>query len=186
MKLRRDKQTYVIGAILIALVAAAIFTYTRNQPQSLIDYTGSKDISGVAGIPQPADNGMMEYRSDAYGFALTYPAELGAVTDHDESDGARTIVFEGSDKAFQIYIRPYTSTTITREEFLQDNPSGVMNDPVDVLIDGVRATLFYGRVEGFGDTREVWFLHNGYLYEVITYKELDTWLAEIMKSWTFI
>lgn len=37
-----------------------------------------------------------------------------------------------------------------------------------------------------GDTRELWFIHNGYLYEVATYKTLDAWLAGIMQMWQFV
>ena len=37
-----------------------------------------------------------------------------------------------------------------------------------------------------GDTREVWFIHGGFLYEVVTYKELDDWFAGIMRTWKFI
>ena len=37
-----------------------------------------------------------------------------------------------------------------------------------------------------GDAREVWFIKNGFLYEVTTYKELDAWLASIMQTWKFI
>ena len=29
-------------------------------------------------------------------------------------------------------------------------------------------------------------LNGGYLYEVTTYKPLDTWLADIMKTWQFL
>ena len=37
-----------------------------------------------------------------------------------------------------------------------------------------------------GHTREVWFIHNGFLYEVTTYKEIDEWLGSIMQTWKFI
>ena len=37
-----------------------------------------------------------------------------------------------------------------------------------------------------GDTREVWFINNGFLYEVATYKNLDAWLAELMSNWKFL
>jgi hypothetical protein len=37
-----------------------------------------------------------------------------------------------------------------------------------------------------GDARELWFIRDGYLYEVTTYKPLDTWLADIMKTWQFL
>jgi hypothetical protein len=36
-----------------------------------------------------------------------------------------------------------------------------------------------------GDTREVWFIKGGFLYEVTTYKQLDTWLAQILQTWQF-
>jgi len=50
----------------------------------------------------------------------------------------------------------------------------------------VRATMFYGNNPIMGDTREVWFINGGYLYEVATYKSLDTWLAGTMQSWKFL
>jgi hypothetical protein len=46
--------------------------------------------------------------------------------------------------------------------------------------------MFYGNNAIMGDTREVWFIHSGLLYEVTTYKQLDSWLGQIMQTWTFI
>ena len=40
--------------------------------------------------------------------------------------------------------------------------------------------------DGNGASREVWFVHKGFLYEVTTYKALDSWLASIMLTWKFI
>lgn len=37
-----------------------------------------------------------------------------------------------------------------------------------------------------GDTREVWFIRNGYLYEVTTLKPLEGWLQDIVQTWKFI
>jgi hypothetical protein len=37
-----------------------------------------------------------------------------------------------------------------------------------------------------GYTREVWLINNGFLYEVVTYKDLDAWLGTIMQTWEFI
>jgi hypothetical protein len=33
--------------------------------------------------------------------------------------------------------------------------------------------------------REIWFIHGGFLYEVTTYKQLDSWLTPIMQTWQF-
>jgi len=46
--------------------------------------------------------------------------------------------------------------------------------------------MFFGKNLIMGDTQEVWFIKNGFLYEVTTYKELDQWLAGIMKTWKFM
>jgi hypothetical protein len=54
------------------------------------------------------------------------------------------------------------------------------------MIDGTQATMFYGTNAIMGDTREVWFIKGGLLYEVTTYQQLDTWLAQIMQTWQFI
>jgi hypothetical protein len=45
--------------------------------------------------------------------------------------------------------------------------------------------MFFGSNSVMGDTREIWFTHGGFLYEVTTYKELDSWLAPIMQTWQF-
>ena len=46
--------------------------------------------------------------------------------------------------------------------------------------------MFFGNNSIMGDTREIWLIHGGFLYEVTTYKQLDSWLGPIMQTWTFI
>jgi hypothetical protein len=37
-----------------------------------------------------------------------------------------------------------------------------------------------------GAAHEVWFMHGGFLYEVVTYKPLAPWLMQILQTWRFI
>ncbi len=183
------RKNSVIVIVILGMFLAAVlgFVFGRSNTSPLIDPEGSAlEGIGPIGAPVPIGNEMMNYTSK-FGFSFEYPSELGQVSDRDEGGGAHTVVFESAsgEKGFQIYVQPYQGTTISQSKFREDNPSGVMNEPLEVLIGGVRATIFYGNVEGFGETREVWFIHNGYLYEIVTYKELDTWLAEILKTWKF-
>jgi hypothetical protein len=53
------------------------------------------------------------------------------------------------------------------------------------VIDGASGIAFFGFDARVGQTREIWFIHNHFLYEVTTYKELDSWLNEIMSTWRF-
>ena len=59
-------------------------------------------------------------------------------------------------------------------------------DPSDVVVDSTRGIEFFNNAPRMNDTREVWFIHGGFLYEVTTYKELDAWLQPILQSWHFI
>lgn len=81
---------------------------------------------------------------------------------------------------------PYSKPQVDFERFKLDEPSGVLKDPQSVTIDSTAATIFFGQNSTMGETREVWFVHNGYLFEVTTYKDLDAWLSQIMASWKFI
>ena len=85
-----------------------------------------------------------------------------------------------------MYVTPYNKTQIDTEQFKLDEPSGVYLQPTDVIIDGAPATMFFSTNTDMGNTREVWFVKNGFLYEVTSYKELDAWLAGIMRTWKFI
>lgn len=139
--------------------------------------------------PQPAQSdpqGFSRYLNATFHFTLLYPHTLN-VREYKEKDGSFSVTFEEptGQKGFQIYVTKYDSEQITRERFLLDSPSGVMSEPTDVIIDGVRGTMFFGRHSLMGETREVWFIRNGYLYEVATYKELDSWLGSIMATWKF-
>src|SRR6185295_15945975 len=109
-----------------------------------------------------------------------------------EQGGALTVAFENldADQQFQIYVTPYSGKQVTAERFRKDEPSGVRLQPTEILVDGARATMFFSSNSVMGDTREVWFIYpeqgrgvQQYLYEVTTYKELDTWLGQIMQTW---
>lgn len=127
-----------------------------------------------------------EYRNDFYLFSLFVPE--GMIVEEFQETGTRlTVVFtdEEAGNEFQVYVQPYGLSEITEKLFKADMPSGVMDDPQEIKIDGVTATAFTGFVAGFGDTHEVWFVKNGFLYEVTAPAALDAWLSEIMKSWMF-
>lgn len=127
------------------------------------------------------------YENKTFHFSLVYPQEL-LVEEDTEMWGALTVTFQdpATNDGFEIYVTPYAQTRVTQERFTQDEPSGTLVQPTDVIIDNVRATMFFGSNSYMGDTREVWFIKDGFLYEVATYKELDSWLSQIMQTWKFI
>ena len=119
-------------------------------------------------------------------FALFYPDDL-IVEEYRESGDGMTVTFEdkSGEKSFQIFVFPYIGNQISKQRFEMDVPSKVMDEPVEVVIDSINATAFWSRNDIMGEVREVWFINKGFLYEVTTYRELDDWLANIMKTWIF-
>ena len=125
---------------------------------------------------------------DVFRFKVSYPADYAVREYAEDEAGARTVAFEGPSQGegFQIFVVPYAHSAITPERFRIDDPSGVMKEAKEVIVDGTSAKSFFGYNDQMGDTREVWFIHGGFLYEVTTYKPLDTWLTSILQTWKFL
>lgn len=131
--------------------------------------------------------GLRVYENKQFRFKLLFPQHL-ELREYKEKGDAMSVTFNEPDtgREFQVFVTPYAGTEVTKERFQMDQPSGIMDQPTDVMVDGVRATMFFSKNQLMGDVREVWFIRNGFLYEVVTYKELDEWLSNIMQSWKFI
>ncbi len=125
------------------------------------------------------------YKSPLLRFSILFPKSL-RLKEYGKGNTS-TIVFEDetTGKGFQVFVVPYGQKEISAERFKMDAPSGIREEPTDVIIDGIRTTMFFGRDSVLGDTREVWFINHGFLYEVTARKELDAWLAGIMQTWRF-
>lgn len=158
-----------------------------NSPAEI----AQQEVSSPATLPTPAGRevppGYKEYLSAQYRFSLLYP-EFLAVAEHDEGGGASTLTFENADEAkgFQIFIVPFKGDQITEERFRDDIPSGVRTELKDITIDGATGAAFYSKDAILGDTAEIWFIRDGYLYEANTFKELGPWLGEVLQTWMFI
>jgi hypothetical protein len=171
----------------LAVLALKILPIAGSQPAAAAPALPSSDALPVEPITQPASNGQRRYENATFHFSLFYPEDL-RVLEYEESGGARTITFEnpGDGRGFQVYVMPYEPAQITKDQIERDTASGAMKDPVATSVAGVEGIAFYGTNAIIGDTREVWIVNDGYLYEVVTYKPFDAWLTEILTTWQFI
>ena len=144
---------------------------------------GEASSSNTFSIP----DGYMPYSNSQFHFSVYYPPNLQLHTYHEDG-GAFTVALQDptTNAGFEVYVTPFSGTQIDAARFKLDEPSGTFLDPTNVLIAGTRATMFFGSNPIMGDTREVWFIKDGLLYEVTTYKPLDAWLSQIMQTWQFI
>ena len=146
------------------------------------------DIEKMQSAARIPPTGFKEFRSDAYHFSLFYPDEL-LVGEREEVDGAHTFVFENasSTRGFQIFVVPYFEEAVSAERLKKDLPSGVIKEQQEIVVGGdTKGMIFYSTNALLGETREVWFIKNKFLYEVNTYKKLDVWLSQIIGTLVFI
>jgi len=181
----------LIVGILPAVALLCIFFFYRIWPQH--SETASQSASPFSAVALASATSTLSpppntkaYQSSLYHFSLYYPDDL-SVKEEPGADGSIVVLFEdqATVQGFDIFIVPYDQPKITQATFLMDEPSGVMDDPTDITVDGAPATEFISTNQAMGASAEMWFLHDGLLYEVTAPQPLASWLLQIMGTWQF-
>jgi len=180
----------VLVVLFILLVSVSGWLYSsRGDSQEDKNLLELGPISPVSQGPflREVPQGAREFKSERYSFSLLYP-EAMIVKEFDEGGGASSFTFEDikGSQGFQIFIAPYSGSQVSPERFKQDIPSSIRKEPKDFQVDGVVATAFYSEDQLLGETREIWFIHEGYLFELTTLKLLENLLSEVVGTWQFI
>ena len=122
-------------------------------------------------------------------FSFTYPAGYVAHPIEEGNIGETLLVQKGTGPktAFQIFISEFDEPgPITKARILKDVPDMVVNEPTEAIIGKERVTafIFKSKEPSVGDTREIWLVAGGYLYQITAPIDLDPEVAEMMKTWT--
>jgi hypothetical protein len=162
-------------------------TFGQSSTTGETTAASSPPLAVATPTTQDARQGKRQYSNKAIHFSLSYPQNL-QVQEYTEQGGGFTVTFQDleADQEVQVFVTPYSDAQITDARFKLDEASGVKNNPTAVVIDGAKGIAFFSNNPTMDDTREVWFIKGGFLYEVTTYKELDAWLQNIMQTWKFI
>lgn len=192
--MRKRIPTYILASIAVALVVSAclwvFFDSILRQnseaaPQSASPFSAGALSIATSTLPPPPNT--KRYQSNTYRFSLYYPDDL-SVTEQPGASGSMVVLFEDqtTDQGFDVFIVPYNQPKITQQTFEMDEPSGMMDDPTDITVDAAPATEFISTNQAMGASVEMWFLHDGFLYEVTAPQALAPWLLQIMGAWQFI
>ena len=149
--------------------------------------TSSPAAAGVPG-PRAIPAGTKEYSNADYHFSILYPKGVTALErTRASSKDPLFVVFQDpqTNQGFQIYAFSYPSPAITQARFNMDEPSGVLNSPQNVSVAGASGIMFLSHDSVIGTIREIWFIHQGILYEITTAQSLDQWMQSIMQTWQF-
>ena len=182
------QKVFIIGICFFTIVIAGAFYFLQDKqvgtaPDTPAIATTTPEAAGARTVP----DGRREYRNTAYHFSLLYPETL-EVKEYIEGGNALTVTFQDTKRGegFQIFITPYAEQQISDERFKKDVPSGVRTALTDITVDGATGAAFYSESAVLGETREVWFIHNGRLFEVTSPRPLNAWLASIVQTWEFL
>lgn len=169
---------------LILLGIAGWYGYTHMRARD-----GANAVTPVE-QEQPVPPLSQKYRNESLRLSFSYP-EGYAVREVSGEEGGTILIENSSDshRGIQIAVSPYTDkdTTITAEQVMEDIPDMQVDDaqPVTLGVAG-EGVAFKSDNENFGgDSREVWFVVAGRLYQVSTYAAYDKVLQAIMGTWGF-
>jgi hypothetical protein len=177
---------FAIGVLILAGVGLSVFLFWKKP--ALVSSVSSSNgrATSTEAIATSTPVGTNVFQSDMYHFEMPYPTELSVVA-HDDGSNASTIVFQNPDLAegFQIFVMPYLESHVTPDRFKKDDPSGVRTNERSVSIDGATGEAFYSKDDTLGDTYEVWFIHNGWLFEVTALKSEEDFINQLLADWKF-
>jgi hypothetical protein len=134
-----------------------------------------------------------EYRNSVYGFSLTMPEGFEASELYDDAaESLTTLIQNDQGDGVQIYITPFDEDTgagytLTRERILQDIPDmQIKEEQVVEIGENYKGLAFLADDTLFGgESRAVWFVYRGNLYQINTYARLDQLLKNIFATWQF-
>lgn len=131
-----------------------------------------------------------QFRHPRLGFTLELPEGFSAGKFDEEENGAvgETALVRGPDgEQLQIYATAFEEEgQITPERIRKDLPNLVISTPQQVVLHGgMQALAFLSENESLGKTQEIWFAHNGFLYQLTTTAPLSKDVAGIIGSMKF-
>ena len=192
------KKAVIIVVILAVLGVGAYYYNSRlgslddSTAQNQAPTTDSNSPTGGASPQAVAAISKYQYTeaysSDKYGFSFKYPVKF-SVNPMSASGSDAFLVQDIPDKiGVQIVITPQTGNISLSESFLRANlPNLKIGDSKEVkLADGSTAISFSSDNPAFpGGSREIWFMHGGYLYQLSTYATQGDFLDGLFATLSF-
>lgn len=190
------KTRIIIFSVLVLLVAGALFLGVKyfGKEGSDISITSATSTAPPKIFPETIPEAEQKtldlprtFSHPLYKFSFNYPAGFTANILPSTEAGGETIVVQNQSKnaGFQIYLEPYdaSDTDITKERLAQDIPEMKIKESQEVIIGSSGRGLAF--VAADTNTREVWFIFGGTLYQITAPIENDTLLQRVLNTWKF-
>ncbi len=174
-KQRSKKILYIYGAITICILVFVSMLLLKDR-----------DVTESVFVVPPLTK---DYSNSDYMFSFKIPEDFK--TRESVTDGSHTLVVENEKgEGVQIVVSPYDekgARVLTKDMIQSAIPDlKITDEQVLDVGESYKGLAFKSDNDAFnGDSREVWFIFKGNLYQISTYSRFDELLKEMFGTWTF-
>ena len=172
--------------LLVLIGGVALFMYKGELGGGPSDEETAAELSG--GTFTPAGPGKERYTSSQFNFNMEVP-EGYTITSLEDGEGRSLLVRpDDGGEDFQITVTPFDEEgPLTPERVSQDLPDMAIRDPQQVVIasGAVTALIFKTDSDVYKESREVWFVTGGNLYQLSAPVNSDPVIGPMLESMRF-
>jgi len=189
MKNKKNINTILFAVILI-LIILYFLPVKKVRKDDANSVWSPKASSQIQNIVLNEENSK-EFSHPSGSFSFRYPGDMKAEILKEEDSAEVILVQNAKDgKGFQIMISSFdedVGNILTEDRVRQDVSDMLIKDVQSILIgENGSGLAFLSDNENFGkNSREVWFVFNGFLYQISTYAHLDPVLQAMFSTWQF-
>jgi len=189
----------ITSAVVIGVIGIGLWVWTHPVSNLSSDagidissaFANTAPVQGSDAVSAPEATFTHNYIDKSYGFSFSYPDGY-SVRSTPNADGAGNTVLVQNDstkKGVQILITPYTDTdtNITEKKITTDIPDMKISNAQNVNVGPAGHGLAFISDNGAfdGNSREVWFVYRGNLYQISTYASYDEFIKTLLSTWKF-
>lgn len=177
------KKNYILLSFVLILVLLGYFIFNGKFPDTKNFLIEKKQINS---------SGEDKIYIDSDGlFRFAYPdfVAINELVEAGSNGEERKVVLgqgKGGKTDFQIVVSPFTDNDpITEQKIRKDIPDQIIREAQNIQIKGAFGVAFLSSPEGSEDIREVWFSHNGFLYQISALSQMDQHVAGMIDTWVW-
>ena len=186
------KKIYIIIAIvLVVLIIGAVVYSGDGQPKLSPEEIAEIQLQREGEVGVDSSRTATRYVHPQFGFSFEKPEgyTIGVIPDGED---AQTVVVQNANSGnaedgFQVYIYPTDEQVQLTPQLIQsDLPGTVVNNAQKIVLDDAPGMMFESNNEHFGGSSfEIWFVREGYVYQISSYGAYASDLQGIIGTWKF-
>ncbi len=200
------KSTIIIFSILtilgLTLLSACGRNLSQNNPAPADQNSAGQNVSTAPLTATSSPSvGFKTFTHPGYGFSFDYPVNWN-VSSFAEGEGETVLIQRASasdqrnnprnisgqgEGGIQIYISIFDEpdTVLTKQRILQDIPDLKIANDQPMKVAGLDALRFDSVNQSGRNTKEVWLVYNGFLYQISTVVGSEAVLNKMIETWRF-